>query len=208
MSSGKKLQRDLSEIINELEDPKKVNNLLKSYIESILFVSSEPLNLRKLEDITGLKRGRILEALLSLKLEYKKPQRGVMLKEINKSYKLLPKPKLTRHLEQYFEISRKIRITQSAMEILGIIAYRQPITKPEIEDLRGTDCTSQISRLIDLEFITITGTKDVPGRPRLYGTTDRFLQYFDLESLEDLPPIEELKQIFTESEDGPPIQGE
>ncbi len=173
---------------------------LKSLIESILFLSNEPLNIKKLKDITQVSEKEIHKALFSLKLDYFKSDRGVMLKKTKEGYKLFSKDELSEYLEKYFEIKKNVRLSQGTLETLAIIAYKQPITKAEIENLKGTDVSYHLSKLLEFELIEVKGFKELPGRPKLYSTTEKFLKLFRLNSLEDLPPLEKLKDIL-ENED-------
>lgn len=124
---------------------------------------------------------------------------GLQLVKINHAYKLITSPECGDVISEFFQKDLSKNLSQSALEILAIVAYRQPITRVEIDDLRGVNSSAALQTLIWRGLIKINGKKDVPGRPNLYVTTDYFLQYFNYSSLADLPVIEE----FEAENDGP-----
>ena len=168
---------------------------LISIIESVLYVSRDPLSLGQLCDlIREADRAEVKAAIEELAGQCEHPGRGVRLREVAGGYQLQTdsenSPWLGRLLRQ-----KPMRLSRPALETLSIIAYRQPITRPEIEDIRGVDSGGVIHTLLEHEFIKMEGRKDVPGRPIIYGTTKRFLEFFRLKSLSELPSLKELEEL-------------
>lgn len=126
---------------------------------------------------------------------------GIQLIKVNRNFKLVTSPNCSKIISQYFQKDNSKNLSQSALEILAIIAYEQPITRVEIDDIRGVNSSGAIQTLIWRGLVKINGKKDVPGHPNLYVTTDYFLQYFNYSSLSDLPLIENFKDDLEESEE-------
>ena len=126
---------------------------------------------------------------------------GIQLIKVNKTYKLVTSPTCSNVISHYFQKDSSKNLSQSALEILAIIAYQQPITRVEIDDIRGVNSAGAIQTLIWRGLVKTAGKKDVPGHPNLYVTTDYFLQYFDYSSLSDLPLIESFSDELDENEE-------
>jgi len=142
---------------------------------------------------------QIEKIVLELKNEYQQQERPFEIIEIAGGYELSTKKEFAPWIFR-IELQRKARqATQSALETLAILAYRQPLTRAEIESLRGVDVSGVVSTLMEKNFIKIVGKKEVPGRPFLYGTTDKFLEHFGLKSLQELPSLSEIQQIVENS---------
>lgn len=168
---------------------------LSAVIESLLFVSEDPVSLDKLCGILHeYDRDTVRSALASLIESYETPERGVYIAEVAKGYQL-------RTCEENVEFIRRLvqtkpaRFSQSAMETLAIIAYRQPITRSEVEYLRGVDSGGVIKTLLEKKLIKIMGKKEIPGRPLIYGTTKEFLELFSLKDLKSLPTLREIEEL-------------
>lgn len=163
---------------------------LKRVIEALLFASSEPLSLNKIREITEpilpLKPKEIREVLSALREDYLDHRRAFQLEEIAEGYVLRTYEDYAPYLEQLYRDKRSEKLSQAAIEVLAIIAYRQPITRPEIEAIRGVDSAASIGQLLERSLIEITGKREAPGRPSLYGTTKEFLKHFGLKNLEEL----------------------
>lgn len=175
-------------------DPKTASSI----IESILFVMDEPLTIdRMVELFDGELDRKSLRALMeSLLAEHE--GRALQLIEVANGYRLCTRPEYGEWIKKFFQEERKRTLSQASLESLAIIAYRQPITKPEIEEIRGVDASGVLRNLLEKALIKIVGRKDVVGRPMVYGTTRKFLEHFGLKSLSDLPPLEEFKQAIEE----------
>jgi len=163
--------------------------LLKKTVEGILFLSDKPV---KLEDlVSNLKAPFTLikQILEELKTEYFNSQRGIRITEVAGGFRMETVPEIAQNVKNYFSLQNKKRLSKSSLEVLAIIAYKGPVTKKDIEIIRGVNCDGAIKRLLELELIKVAGRKKAPGRPLLFKTTDKFLEYFGLRSLEDLPPL-------------------
>lgn len=158
-------------------------------LESILFaVGEEGLSLTQIKDILELEEEKVLELINELSKEYENKKRGIELKELGNKYKLTTKAKYSDYLRKMSD-SVSNTLSKSALETLAIIAYNEPITRLEIEEIRGVQSTQMIRNLLSKGFIEDVGKSELPGRPLLYKTTDHFLDYFGLSSKEDLPKI-------------------
>ncbi len=181
---------------SEIQDPQRA----KQVIEALLFASSKPTSVSELRKVLrGLTPKQIENAVEELKLEYDQQGRSFQVVEIAGGYEIVTRKEFAPWILKV-ELQKKARqATQSALETLAILAYKQPVTRAEVEDLRGVDVSGVITTLMERGLIKITGRKEVPGRPFLYGTTDKFLEHFGLKSLQDLPSIEEIKAIVEKS---------
>jgi len=177
---------------DDLKDPAKA----KKIVEALIFASSKPLTPAEIRKATKVLTASQIEKIVTeLKEEYRGQDRPFEIIEIAGGYELSTKREFAPWILR-IELQRKARqATQSALETLAILAYRQPLTRAEIESLRGVDVSGVVSTLMEKGFIKILGKKEVPGRPFLYGTTDKFLEHFGLRSLQDLPSISEIQQI-------------
>jgi segregation and condensation protein B len=164
----------------------------KSLIESLLFVSGEPVTLAALKDITELPEPEIKELIEELMAEYKGKNGGLQVIEIANGYQMTTNPAYASWIKKLKTTNTSNKLSMPALETLAIIAYNQPIIKAEIEQIRGVNSDGVIKTLLDRRLIKIMGRKEVPGKPLLYGTTREFLQYFGLKDLTDLPTIKEL----------------
>jgi segregation and condensation protein B len=156
-------------------------------VECLLFMSDQPLSARELGDLLEQSPGAITAAMPALAERYS--DSGLQLIEVGGGYRLCTRPEYGRYVERLRE-PRHFRLSQAALETLAIVAYRQPVTRPEIEAIRGVSADSAVSTLIERGLIRECGQKQAPGRPMMYGTTELFLLQFGLNRLTDLPPIE------------------
>lgn len=171
------------------------------FIEAILFLENEPLSLNKLEKMTGLNIVKIKEALNEIYEVYFKENHGIILVQNDNCWSFVPDSRLNERLRKCY--GRKIdkRLTKAAMETLAIVAYSQPITRKEIDNIRGVISDSIIRVLKERDYIKILGRKDVPGHPCLYGTTRKFLFEFGINSISALPKMSDIdKQRFEKDE--------
>jgi len=168
---------------------------IKSILESLLFVADGPQTAQRLtESIEGIDRKVIQEILAEFQTELETQNRGVRLVEVAGGYQLRT-PKNNADWVKKFLGGRPARMGKATLETLAIVAYRQPITKAEIEAIRGVDVDGVITTLLERSLIRAVGRKDVPGRPFLYATTAEFLQLFNLKDLSGLPPLKEMEDI-------------
>ncbi|MEJ2546303.1 MAG: SMC-Scp complex subunit ScpB [Gemmatimonadota bacterium] len=162
-------------------------------VEATLFASQTPLTAAELARADeGLDEAVVERAIETLRDRYESDERAFQLYQLGDGFQLLTRPEYAPYLERFDSIPRPPHLSPAALESLAIIAYRQPIGRIEIEDVRGVSATSVLRTLMDWELIRVVGRGDGLGRPLLYGTTERFLEHFGLASLDDLPPSEEL----------------
>ena len=161
-------------------------------IEAILFLESEPVDLGQITRISGLDKDVVRQVLADLVEHYSRDSHGITLGEIGGGWLLSPKEDLWDGLKDYYGRRSDDRLSRAAMETLSIIAYSQPLTRAEIENIRGVSADGMIRLLLRRNLIKDVGRKDAPGRPVLYGTTRDFLKAFRLKSIADLPKLEEL----------------
>ncbi len=174
------------------ENSKGENVSAKAIIEALLFVSQDPLPLDKIKQVCQRTEREIRELIEEIKEELSTPQRGLLLIENESGYQLGTKQELAFYIEKLFtEEQAGSPLSQAALETLSIIALKQPVTRMEIENIRGVKCEGVIENLLRNGFIRIAGRREGLGRPFLYATTDLFLQYFGLESLSDVENIKE-----------------
>jgi segregation and condensation protein B len=172
-----------------------VDERLKSILESLLFVAGEPVSLSQLANaLEEVPREQIRRTLSEMAAEYTTSGRGVALEEIAGGYQLRTPSKHAVYVRRLLS-AKPPRLSRAVLETLAIVAYRQPITRPEIEQLRGVDSGGVLDTLIDRILIKIVGRKDAPGRPIMYATTPEFLQVFGLKDLESLPDLEEFREL-------------
>ena len=168
---------------------------IKSIIESLLFVADGPLTIQRLgEVLEGVEREDLRSTLDELQAELENGRRGLRLVEVAGGYQLRT-AKVNADWVKKFLGGRPARMGRATLETLAIIAYRQPITRAEIESIRGVDVDGVINTLLDRSLIRAVARKDVPGRPFLYGTTPEFLQLFNLKDLTHLPTLKEMEEI-------------
>ncbi len=160
---------------------------LQRELEALLFVASEALSIKALAKLTGADEPEVTVALQKIDEEF--AHRGIVLREIAGGYRFASSPSARDAVEAYL-MPPKTNLSPAALETLAIAAYMQPVTKGEIEGIRGVSADSVIATLVDRRFLTESGRKDVAGRPILYKTTPDFLEAFGLRSLEELPPID------------------
>lgn len=178
----------------------------QAVIEALLFVSEKPLFIEQIKNVLdNLDSVEIRRILEGLNAEYEKANRGIRIIEVAGGFRMVTSPQLAPFLKKFYRQRRQERSSKAALETLAIIAYKQPVTKIEIESLRGVNVDGVISGLLEKGLIRIAGRKNAPGRPYVFGTTRSFLEYFGLKSLEDLPKIDNFPEFKPQEEkkDGP-----
>ncbi|MBB6478797.1 SMC-Scp complex subunit ScpB [Spirochaeta isovalerica] len=160
-------------------------------IESIIFLENEPVSLKQLVRVSELAENIIVEALAIIKEKYTESYHGIELVEISGGFTFSPKEELWSILKDHYGKKNDEKLSRAAMETLSIIAYSQPLTKTEVENIRGVSADNMIRLLIRKGLVKEVGKKDVPGKPLLYGTTSEFLKAFRLNSIADLPKLDE-----------------
>lgn len=165
---------------------------LAGKIESVLFVAGEPVALSALCSGLEAEAEEVQKALKELEQSYISQGRGLRLMYTEKTAQLTTAPENGEAVEKVLTPIQKRSVSASMMETLAVIAYKQPVTRGEIEEIRGVRCEYAVTQLQKLGLIAVSGRKDVPGRPLLFVTTDAFLHKFRMHSLEELPPLPEL----------------
>ena len=162
----------------------------KRIIEALLFVSSQPFTFKRLTEVLpDVSPVQIRETVRQLNSEYTASGRAFHVQEVAGGYQLVTDKALAAWVKKALHTAKPDSVSTAALETLAIIAYRQPITKAEVEAVRGVDIAASLETLTERRFVRISGRKDSPGRPFLYGTTPEFLRHFGLKSLEALPPL-------------------
>lgn len=168
---------------------------MKSIIESMLFVWGEPLSISKLSAILHASRKEIKEVIQEMADEYETNDRGVRIIEVDNHYQLTSAPENHIWLQELCTKSKSKGLSHSSLEVLAIIAYRQPITRSEIEQIRGVKCEKPINHLLERDLVEEKGRLDRIGKPIIYGTTKMFLTGFGFSSLKELPSIEDFHNV-------------
>lgn len=163
-------------------------------IETILFLESEPVTEKSLSAISELSEEVVRKSLEILKEKYKSDASGIELEMITGGWALIPKKEIWNVLKERYGNKNEGKLSRSAMETLSIIAYSQPITRAEIESIRGVSADNMIRLLMERNLIKEVDKKDIPGKPSLYGTTKEFLKFFRLNSIADLPKLDEAEE--------------
>lgn len=157
---------------------------IKRIVEAILFSSSKPISLKKIQEITGNEKEEIIKAIEELRREYQ--ERSFQIMEVAGGFCLYTKPEYSEYVKKIIG-DKKLKLSKSAMETLAIIAYKQPVSKIEINRIRKVSCDWTIKILLEKGLIKPVGRLNLPGKPILYGTTQKFLEIFGLKSLDELP---------------------
>lgn len=168
-------------------------------IQAILFTMGDSVELSKIADALGLAEEMTLQILYSMMEKYNSQEYGIKIVELDGSFQMCTKPEMYEYLIRIAKQPKKHALTDILLETLSIVAYKQPVTKIEIEKIRGVSCDHAINKLVEYNLISEIGRKDAPGRPILFGTTEEFLRCFGVQSVDDLPAlnpdqIEEFKQ--------------
>ncbi len=170
---------------------------LKLIVESLLFAADKPLTVLQLRHLTGERKLDAIQGALDALIEDYR-ERGVVLGELAGGYQFRTHPTSAEYVQRLIA-GRPVRLSRAQLETLAIIAYRQPVTRPEIDEIRGVDCGGTLKLLLDRSLIRVLGKKEEPGRPLLYGTSKEFLEFFNLRDLRDLPTLREFHELSEES---------
>jgi segregation and condensation protein B len=168
---------------------------LKAVLEALLFSSDTPLSLDLMCQTVEADPGEIVMLLDEMGREYERDERGFRLKQIAGGYLIVTDPALADWVSKLLRGKRKMRLSRAALETMAIVAYKQPVTKSEIDEIRGVDSSAVLATLLERSLVTIRGRSKVVGRPLLYGTTPEFLDYFGLKEIGELPRPEELRAL-------------
>ena len=178
---------------------------LKEIIESLIFISQDPLTPDKIQSVLEDAAAEdIREAIDGLVLSYDSPEHGIRIIQTGGGYIFATKPDQDRPVRRLLQIERKNKLSPAGLETLCSVAYHQPVTQAEISALRGVDSTTALKTLLEKKLIKIVGRKKAPGNPLVYRTSEKFLQYFGLNSLDELPSEEEIAKILQEEKTSEP----
>lgn len=182
-----------NENINQIEiEEVSSKSIYFSIIESLLFVSGEPLAIKQIASILECSVGFTKDLLSEMIKLYNIKNRGIKIINANDSYSLVTKSENGDYIEKLLGNNSRQSLSQAALETLAIVSYKQPITRIDIDEIRGVKSDRAISNLVEKGLIKECGRLEVPGRPILYGTTDEFLKYFGLENIEQMPALDEI----------------
>lgn len=172
------------------------NNFEKetALVETVLFLESEPRSIPAISHISHLQEESVSNAIENLKQKYRAENSGIQLDEIAGGWMIVPKKETWELVRDRYGSKNEGKLSKAALETLSIIAYSQPVTRAEIEAVRGVSADNMIRLLIERKLICEVGKKDIPGHPTQFGTTDEFLKYFHLNSIADLPKLDEAEE--------------
>lgn len=178
----------------------KTENLISS-LEAMMFAAGDPVEAGKLADVLELDIETVEKLLGTLGAQYDERNSGLMLIRIDNKYQLCTREVFSENVRKLMEIRKNAPLSNAAFEVLAIIAYNKTVTRSFIEQVRGVDCSGPVSSLVQKGLIEEKGRLDLPGRPLIYGTTDRFLRCFSLNSLDDLPELPKTEEVEKISKD-------
>jgi segregation and condensation protein B len=175
------------------------NTEIKSLLEALLFTSTEPLTLEHFSSvIPDADKSQVAEILSEMRAEWEARHAGIVLREVANGFQLFSNPRWHSQIQALFSKPLIVRLSRSALESLAIIAYKQPITLPEISEIRSCNAAGTMKTLLECSFVKVLGRKRVVGRPFLYGTTREFLIHFGLKDLSELPQLQEFEELIGE----------
>jgi segregation and condensation protein B len=178
----------------EEKQPRSISEIV-SIVEALVFVSDEPITVKTLSDVLEEDKETIEAAVEELKQEYEERMSGLQLREIAGGWQISTRTEYHEEIRQFLKTRPSAKLSLAALETLAVIAYKQPVTVPEILEIRGVQPASAIKTLLDKKLITAKGRKETVGRPMMYGTSKDFLLQFGLKDLSELPSIEDFEDL-------------
>ena len=169
---------------------------IKSAFESMMFTWGEPLDAKTAADVFDITKNEAYECFKELQTEYEQEGRGIVIREVNGAFQFVTREENADYIERLCTPVKAKRLSQSALEVLAIVAYKQPVTKGEIEAIRGIKCDRVMDGLINENLVEAVGRSEAVGRPVLYGTTDTFLKNFGFASIKELPEIDDIESAI------------
>lgn len=176
---------------------------IKSTVEALIFASGDPISTDRICEILDCTEDEALSCISDLSAEYKNRGSAMQIIKLNDSWQMTTLPQYAAPIRRMLEIQRNTPLSQAAFEVLAVVAYNQPVTKSFVEQVRGVDCSGVISSLVEKGLVEERGRLELPGRPLIYGTTDRFLRCFSLETLSDLPELPHDEEKPEDAENAP-----
>ena len=180
------------------------NKAIKSAMESMMFTWGEPLEAKMAADVFNITKEEAYECFKELQAEYEQEGRGIVIREVNKAFQFVTREENADYVRRLCTPVKAKKLSQSALEVLAIIAYKQPVTKGEMEAIRGIKCDRVVEGLMNKNLIEAVGRSSAIGRPILYGTTDTFLKNFGFTSLKELPDIEDIESVINDDIEAEP----
>jgi segregation and condensation protein B len=180
--------------IEEKQPPRSISEIV-SIVEALVFVADEPITVKTLADVLEEDKEIVEAAVEELKQEYEEREGGLQLREIAGGWQLVTRTEYHEEVRKYLKTRPNAKLSLAALETLAVIAYKQPVTVPEILEIRGVQSASAIKTLLDKKLITAKGRKETVGRPMMYGTSKDFLLQFGLKDLSELPSIEDFEDL-------------
>ena len=173
---------------------------VKSALEAMMFTWGEPLEVKDAAEAMNMTAEEIKEGFVELQREYEQEQRGIRIRQINESFQFVTSPDYSDYIARLCTPVKVRRLSQAALEVLAIVAYKQPVTRGEVDSIRGIRCDRVMDGLMAKELVEERGRSKAIGRPILYGTTDKFLKYFGLTNISELPEIEDIEATMEADE--------
>lgn len=163
---------------------------IESIVEACLFASGDALELSKLSEITEVDEAELRQIIRNMTDKYNYEKRGIKIIRLGDKYQMATRGEFAEYIQKIVETKKKNPLSKATMEVLAIIAYKQPVTRAAIEHVRGVNSDASVSRLMELGLVDVVGKLDAPGRPSLLGTTDEFLRTFSISGLEEMMPVD------------------
>jgi segregation and condensation protein B len=185
---------------------------LVQHIEALIFATEHPISLAEMKSVldatfeTEFEEAELLRGVEDLKVRYAQDQFSFEVIEIAGGFQFLTKPTYHNSVGMFLKQTMKKRLSQAALETLSIVAYKQPVSKTELEQIRGVSCDYALQKLLEKELVDIQGRSEAPGRPLLYGTSEKFMDYFGIKSLIDLPKPKDFKEVENQIGEAAPIE--
>jgi segregation and condensation protein B len=185
---------------------------LVQHIEALIFATEHPISLAEMKSVldatfeTDFEEAELLRGVEELKTRYAQDQFSFEIIDIAGGFQFLTKPTYHNSVGMFLKQTIRKRLSQAALETLSIVAYKQPVSKTELEQIRGVSCDYAIQKLLEKELVDIQGRSDAPGRPLLYGTSEKFMDYFGIKSLMDLPKPKDFKEVENQIGEAAPIE--
>jgi len=200
MSKAKAATEDAAETIaledSAIEGRREISSAeLKSIVEALIFVADEPINAKTIADVIEVDREAVEKAVAELAEEYDARASGLQLREIAGGWQIATRPEHHENVRAYLKSKPSAKLSLASLETLAVIAYKQPVTVPEILEIRGVQSPSAIKTLLDKRLIVAKGRKETVGRPMMYGTSKEFLIQFGLKDLSELPSVEDFQDL-------------
>jgi segregation and condensation protein B len=166
----------------------------RGLVEGLIFASTHAVSKKTMMEILEVPAEELETILEEIRIDFERDDHGFVLASIAGGFQFRTRSELKEVMAKFYE-KKPPRLTQATLEVLSVIAYKQPITRPEIEKIRGVDCTGILKTLLERELIEMRGRSDLPGHPVVYGTTPKFLEWFQINQLSDLPPLSEMEAL-------------